>query len=98
MTDYSLNEQFDDLAQNTLQEQESNNNNNQEMKQNNNNNNNSVSAKNPDLFQGNNAIKKKKKNKFKAVHDVQNKNQGLSFQHILCWSYQGRFLQQKFCI
>ena len=69
MTDYSLNKQFEDLVQKKLQEQESNNNINtsQEIKQNNNGN--SVSAKSPDFFQGNNAIKKKR-NKFKAVHDV----------------------------
>ena len=67
MTDYNLNEKFEDLVQKTLQEQESNYHNNQEMKQNNNNNENSVSAKGPDFFQGNNAIKK---SKFKAVCDV----------------------------
>ena len=39
------------------------------MKLNNNSNDSSMSVKYPDLFQGNNAIKKKK-NKFKAVHDV----------------------------
>ena len=62
MTDYSLNKQFKNLVQKKLQEQDSNSNinNNQEMKQNNNNNDNSVSAKSPDFFQGNNAIKKKK--------------------------------------
>ena len=72
MTDYNLNEQFEDLVQRTLQEQErinnNNNNNNQEIKHNNNNEN-SVSVKSPDLFQDNNAIKKKK-SKFKAIHDV----------------------------
>ena len=71
MTDYNLNEQFEDLVQRTLQEQESNNNNNsnnQEIKENKNNDN-SVSVKSPDLFQDNNAIKKMK-SKFKAIHDV----------------------------
>ena len=69
MTDYSLNKQFEDLVQKTLQEQQSDQNNknkNQEIKQNNNNNNNSVSAESPDFFQGNNAIKKRKR-KFKSV-------------------------------
>ena len=67
MTDYSLNKQFEDLVQKTLQEQQSDQNNknkNQEIKQNNNNN--SVSGESPDFFQGNNAIKKRKR-KFKSV-------------------------------
>ena len=67
MTDYSLNKQFKDLVQKTLQEQQSDQNNknkNQEIKQNNNNN--SVSAESPDFFQGNNTIKKRKR-KFKSV-------------------------------
>ena len=65
MTDYSLNKQFEDLVQKTLQEQQSDQNNknkNQEIKQNNNNNN-SVSAESPDFFQGNN----ERKRKFKSV-------------------------------
>ena len=37
-----------------------------------NNNDKSVSVKSPDFFQGNNTIRKKK-NKFKAINDVQNK-------------------------
>ena len=68
MTNYSLNKQFEDLVQKTLQEQQSDQNNknkNQEIKQNNNNNN-SVSGESPDFFQGNNAIKKRKR-KFKSV-------------------------------
>ena len=55
MTDYSLNKQ--------LEESSNNINNSQEMKQNNNGN--SVSAKSPDFFQGNNAIKKKRKTNLK---------------------------------
>ena len=61
MADYSSNEQFENMVQKTLQEQESNSNNNQEMKQNYNTDN-SVSVKSLDFFQGNNAIKKRKSN------------------------------------
>ena len=71
MTDCSLNEQFEDLVQKTLQEQKQvNDNSNQEMKQNNkNNNNNNVSAKSLDFIQDNNVIKKKK-NAFKTVYNI----------------------------
>ena len=66
------------------------------MKQNNNNNN-SKSKKVQVSFKVITLLKKKK-NKFKDVHEVQNKNEKLSFKHVLCMSYQGRFLQQKLCI
>ena len=88
MTDYSLNKQFKNLVQKKLQEQDSNSNinNNQEMKQNNNNNDNSVSAKSPDFFQGNNAIKKKRKANLKLYTTSRVKTR----------NYLLRFLQQKF--
>ena len=74
MTDYSLNKQFQDLVQKTFQEQDKDqlkNSSDQEMKQNNINDNNSVTVKSLDFFQGNNVIKKKKKkSKFKAVHNI----------------------------
>ena len=66
MTDYSLNKQFQDLVQKTFQEQDKDqlkNSSDQEMKQNNINDNNSVTVKSLDFFQGNNVIKKKKKEK-----------------------------------
>ena len=88
MTDYSLNKQFENLVQKKLQDQDSNSNihKNQEMKQNNPNNDNSVSAKSPDFFQGNNAIKKKRKTNLK-LHTT---------SRVKTRNYLLRFLQQKF--
>ena len=81
MTEFSLNHEFENLVRAILTEEQ------QLINSNDNSSNNMThkdqSAKSPDFFQGNNAIKKKEK--YKALHDYKDKVEKFLIKHLICW-------------